>query len=303
MTIERIALDSILLSGECQLRSGIVQDVVDDYAALLIAGVDLPPVTVFADGRDTFLADGYHRHAAHKKLGHLTIVADLRSGTQRDAVLFSLGANKEHGLRRTNADKRRVVERMLADDEWSRWSDRAIAQHCGVSHVLVASVRDATGNSSSCEPGKRVGLDGKSRCLPTGNISSSAPPTGRTSSSEGINPEVVAYVTANLPSIASDQAEMMSLAAMPVYRQREALEMVIGGGAETIAEAKRYIERDDALAELAAETEPQLSDPLASLKEQIDALDFDQFDALAEWFDARREAWRAKRAPNLRLVR
>jgi len=34
-----------------------------------------------------------------------------------DAVFNSVGANAEHGLRRTNADKRRAVLTLLNDDE------------------------------------------------------------------------------------------------------------------------------------------------------------------------------------------
>lgn len=51
-----------------------------------------------------------------------TIAVDVRPGSQRDAILYSLGANAAHGRRRTNADKRRAVQRMLSDEEWSRWS-------------------------------------------------------------------------------------------------------------------------------------------------------------------------------------
>lgn len=39
----------------------------------------------------------------------------------REAILFIVGANASHGLRRTNADKRRTVERLLADEEWRGW--------------------------------------------------------------------------------------------------------------------------------------------------------------------------------------
>jgi len=37
----------------------------------------------------------------------------------RNAVLHAIGANAIHRLRRSNADKRKAVEMMLADDEWS----------------------------------------------------------------------------------------------------------------------------------------------------------------------------------------
>jgi hypothetical protein len=58
-----------------------------------------------------------------------------------DAFLYSAGANKSHGLPRTNADKRRAVELLLADEEWKGWADRAIGRHAGVHNDTVASAR------------------------------------------------------------------------------------------------------------------------------------------------------------------
>jgi hypothetical protein len=66
---------------------------------------------------------------------------EVRSGCRRDAVLFGVGANQDHGLQRTNADKRKAFEILLGDEEWQAWSDREIARRVGVGHPLVASVR------------------------------------------------------------------------------------------------------------------------------------------------------------------
>ncbi|MBB4858283.1 hypothetical protein HNO88_001602 [Novosphingobium chloroacetimidivorans] len=96
---------------------------------------------VYFDGTSYWLADGFHRTEAHRLIGASTILADVRQGTQRDAVLYSVGANASHGYRRTNADKRRSALRLLNDPEWSAWSDREIARRCGVSAPLVASLR------------------------------------------------------------------------------------------------------------------------------------------------------------------
>src|ERR1700756_122323 len=52
-----------------------------------------------------------------------------------------------HGLKRTNADKRRAVETLLRDDEWSKWSDREISRQCGVGNKFVGDVR-----ASICVP-------------------------------------------------------------------------------------------------------------------------------------------------------
>jgi hypothetical protein len=53
----------------------------------------------------------------------------------------SLGANSEHGLRRTNDDKRCAVSLLLHDAEWVEWSNREIARRCVVDHKTVAKLR------------------------------------------------------------------------------------------------------------------------------------------------------------------
>lgn len=138
-----IKISKISYDGSTQSRVAINESVVADYAEAMTAGTVLPPVTLFFDGSDYWLADGFHRYHAHKKIGALEIDADVRNGTKRDAVLFSVGANGTHGLQRTNADKRRAVETLLADDEWSQWSDREIARQCSVGNQLVGDVRRA----------------------------------------------------------------------------------------------------------------------------------------------------------------
>jgi hypothetical protein len=59
----------------------------------------------------------------------------------RDALLYSVSANSAHGLPRTNADKRKAVALLLADSEWSRWSDREIGRHCQVNNKVVGRMR------------------------------------------------------------------------------------------------------------------------------------------------------------------
>ncbi len=137
----RIAIDRIRADGGTQPRSTIDFTVVEDYAQAMGGGATLPPATVFYDGTDYWLADGFHRREAHKLLGLAEIECDVRQGTHRDAVLFSVGANAVHGLRRTNEDKRRAVRKLLDDEEWGRWSDNEVARRCGVSQPFVSKLR------------------------------------------------------------------------------------------------------------------------------------------------------------------
>lgn len=160
----RIALSRIRRDGETQVREEISQSVVADYAKSLDA---LPPVEVFDDGSDLWLGDGFHRCAAFEAQGVTEVPCIVRKGTRRDALLFAVGANAKHGLRRTNADKHRAVELLLRDEEWVEKSDHWISEKCGVSQPFVGKIRSelitVIGSSGS---GKRTGRDGKKRKSP-----------------------------------------------------------------------------------------------------------------------------------------
>jgi len=138
-----LELDLIRTDGGTQSRVELNQDTVADYAEAYRAGAQMPPVIIFFDGVDRWLADGFHRYFGARAAGLTQIYENVTPGTQRDAVLYSLKANATHGLKRTNADKRKAVETMLNDPEWSSWSDKKIAEVCGVGNQLVGDVRRA----------------------------------------------------------------------------------------------------------------------------------------------------------------
>lgn len=125
-----------------QSRTGIDDKTVEAYAEDMAAGAKFPPLDVFHDGAHYWLADGFHRLEAYRLCGRTKVPVTKHDGTRRDALQFSLGANTAHGLRRTNADKRACVEKVLHDEEWSQWSDRKIAKLCGVSDKTVGAVRE-----------------------------------------------------------------------------------------------------------------------------------------------------------------
>lgn len=140
----------IRIDGGTQSRVSIDQTVVSEYADSIEAGSVFPPVRVYFDGVSYWLGDGFHRYFAHLKAGKEGIATDVVNGTQRDALLYSVSANALHGLRRTNADKRKAVTIMLQDFEWQEWSNSEIARQCHVSPPLVAQLRkelDAHGES------------------------------------------------------------------------------------------------------------------------------------------------------------
>ncbi|NTB01093.1 ParB/RepB/Spo0J family partition protein [Agrobacterium tumefaciens] len=140
---EKLKLSQIRTDGGTQSRASLNENVASEYADLMRSGTVFPPLVVFHDGADYWLADGFHRHEALGLAGLEEVDADLRQGTRRDAILYSVGANASHGLRRTNEDKRRAVSTLLQDAEWSTWSDREIARRTGVSNQFVGTVRSS----------------------------------------------------------------------------------------------------------------------------------------------------------------
>lgn len=137
----KVLLNKIRIDGDTQARIEINYEVVTAYAEKMRDGVEFPPITVYFDGATYWLADGFHRYHATKSNATKEIEATIIEGTQRDAQLYSFGANDDHGLQRTVHEKRRVVLRMLDDFEWSGLSDREIARICKVSHPFVAKLR------------------------------------------------------------------------------------------------------------------------------------------------------------------
>ena len=142
MLMKILNLQNIRIDCGTQSRVTIDQETVSDYAEAIKNGSSFPAVLVYFDGVDYILADGFHRYHAHNKAGRASIEAEVVNGTIRDAQLKATSVNAIHGLRRTNADKRKAVLTLLDDFEWSEWSNSEIARHCSVSAPFVAGLRD-----------------------------------------------------------------------------------------------------------------------------------------------------------------
>ena len=167
-----IELSKIRIDGGTQTREKLNQATVKEYIEAINAGATFPPVTLFFDGSNYWLADGFHRYFATKKAGKKQIHEDITPGTQRDAVLHSLGANTAHGLPRSNKDKQRAVETLLNDPEWSNWSNREIAEKCVVSHSYVNTLREKIKSGNVSTPASQS----QSKPGTGGNVSTPANP-------------------------------------------------------------------------------------------------------------------------------
>ena len=136
-----LSVSDIRLDGNTQMRVTLVTDTIREYSDEMHAGVEFPPVIVYHDGTDYWLADGFHRVHAAPLAGRASVLANIYEGTDRDARRHAMGANADHGLRRTNSDKRNAVEMALADEEWSKLPNTEIAKMCAVAESFVRKIK------------------------------------------------------------------------------------------------------------------------------------------------------------------
>jgi hypothetical protein len=165
--IKELKVDEVRTEG-MQTRASMSEDVIAEYTASMVSGAVFPEIECFFDGDKYWLADGFHRLEAAIRKGDKKIKAEIFKGSQLDALRYALKSNINHGLRRTNADKKRAVmvayENRIALGLGEVPSSRTIADVVGVHHTFsanqlatVATWRDA---------GERKGADGKTYSLP-----------------------------------------------------------------------------------------------------------------------------------------
>ena len=138
--IRKIERDELL-----QARVNLDHTVVKAYAGEMKNGDQFPPLVLFQDGEGAtvryWLADGWHRLAAYEQNQHTKVPVSVYHGTYRDALLYALGANAQHGLRRSRADKQKAVDTALLDTEWQQWSNEEIAKRVHVDAKTVGNRR------------------------------------------------------------------------------------------------------------------------------------------------------------------
>ena len=181
MAKKTIPIAKIKVDAATHPRDQLDVQTAEEYGQAMKAGEKFPPIVVFQKGKQYFLADGMHRLEGAKRFGLKEIEADVRQGSRRDATLFAVAANHKHGLRRTNKDKRKAVEIVLADREWRKWSVNRIADLCHVSWDLVDEIRETHlpkaeddeerlvergGTTYKQKVGKRGGKKGKKKVTP-----------------------------------------------------------------------------------------------------------------------------------------
>lgn len=146
-----------------QSREKLNEKQVKHYMERMFAKDKFPPVEAYRINGVLSLTDGFHRLKAAQQTGQQTIWCIIREGTRKDAIRAAIMANRDHGLPRTNADKRRGAN--LAVKTFPNYSNHQLAELCHVSHTFMAKIRKELATDSSCEP--RLGRDGKRRKMPT----------------------------------------------------------------------------------------------------------------------------------------
>jgi len=140
-TSKSLSVDVINISGGTQSRLSIKEDYVEEIFEKMKDGVEYSPVTIFFDGKEYWLADGFHRYHATRKLGKSSIKCRITNGLLREAILYSKIANNLHGLQPTLQDKIHNAKELIGDFEWGEWSNREIGRICDLSHVTIAKLR------------------------------------------------------------------------------------------------------------------------------------------------------------------
>jgi hypothetical protein len=136
---ENLYIADITVDVTAQARAVMNAEAIEEYAAAMLDGTVFPAIVVFRDGPTKWLADGFHRLAAAKSAGYIEIEADVREGGLESAIKHGLRANAAHGLRRTQADRRKAIETAIRI--WPDWSDREVARRCSVSPETVHKMR------------------------------------------------------------------------------------------------------------------------------------------------------------------
>jgi hypothetical protein len=184
-----LSLKSIRTDGGTQARIRIDEGTSDGYKQLYergemkVIGAERPPV-VFFDGNEYWLADGFHRNRAAQMAKYRDLEFLVHDGTLRDAIRYAAGANADHGLPRSNADKRLAVLMLLKDQDFRKLSNSQLAEIAKVSPPHVAKVRaEFDRDHPDPTPSRRATADG--RVMDISNLNGARPADERSLPSSG----------------------------------------------------------------------------------------------------------------------
>lgn len=151
MAIRRVRVADIeLVETDSRLRVDVEADYLEDLTAFLRESDDpenlFPPVALFVDPRvgRYYVGDGYYRIEAHMAAGLRRINAEVTycSDPRFESFVCAAGANADHGLRRSGAD--RIHAARLARREFPLYPMTEIADLIGVPKAWMIRTRKRT---------------------------------------------------------------------------------------------------------------------------------------------------------------
>jgi hypothetical protein len=123
-------------------------------------GTALPPIIVHEP--TLRVVDGFYRLKAAQIKGETHIDAHTMTGTLDEAFVEAVQANVTHGKPLSRHEREVAARRILT--AFPGWSDRAVAEVCGVSASTIAGIRRRPTYGSG-QLDSRVGRDGRVRPL------------------------------------------------------------------------------------------------------------------------------------------
>lgn len=107
----KLKISSLKLVPEFYPREGVDEERVKEFAELLKEGVKFDPIKVT---KESVVLDGIHRLKAHELAGLDEIEVEIVEDAGKFLLLTAASLNSKHGKPLTNAEKRSVVEKVLA---------------------------------------------------------------------------------------------------------------------------------------------------------------------------------------------
>ncbi len=134
-----VAVSLLKLDERLQCRESVPEETIRAYEDRWREKIEFPPVEAYEVEGELYVTDGFCRVLSAQNVGKSKVPCLVRKGSWQDAVAAACCANSQHGLPRTNADKRKAAT--MAILEFGDKPNREIARICGVSHTYIDNLR------------------------------------------------------------------------------------------------------------------------------------------------------------------
>lgn len=156
--IQELSIDAIVVDDAFQSRIATDPEHVLVFDEMIRNGMEIHPVVVFWTGERYILADGFHRYHAHKKrLGVRSIRAEIKQGSERDAMIYSAGANRLSIKSPSHADRKKAAFMLFADPDWWAKTNAEIGAHVGTAKSNITTYRGIYGAENGIPSRRRDG--------------------------------------------------------------------------------------------------------------------------------------------------